>query len=120
MEPEIARETFEHLCALQCPEKEMADWFGCTPAALRKWCKQTYNMDARRIYAKMQARGRVQLREQALALAEKNASMMSLLLKSCLGLGEKPETGAQEGGGVVVYVPQMLTEEECTFGTGDA
>ena len=113
MAVEIDRAQFEHLCALQCPEEEMAAWFGCGPEALRRWCKRQYRRGPELGMDQLRARGKVRLREQALVLAEKNATMMNLLLKSYLGLTDRP--GPEEGGdgSVVVYVPEMLPEQEC-------
>ena len=40
---EFDKDEFEKLCALQCTQAEILDWFDTTDKTLRSWIRRTYN-----------------------------------------------------------------------------
>lgn len=81
----IDQREFEKLCAMQCTETEICDWFGVTDKPLNIWCKETYGVTFSEIFKQKRSTGKISLRRTQWHLAEKNATMAIWLGKQYLG-----------------------------------
>lgn len=81
---EINEKLFEHLCAIQCTEKEICAVLGCCEDTLNAWCKRTYKMTFSDTYKSKKMLGKSSLRRTQFRLAEKSASMAIWLGKQYL------------------------------------
>lgn len=72
---EIDQKQFENLCALQCTENEICDWFRVTDKTLPNWCKRTYGEGFSDVYRQKRGAGKISLRRTQFRLAEKSAAM---------------------------------------------
>lgn len=82
---QISKEEFEKLCALQCTQAEICDWFDVTDKTLRSWVRRTYNKSFSEVYDLKRQKGMISLRRSQFKLAEKNATMAIWLGKQYLG-----------------------------------
>lgn len=82
---EIDQKQFENLCALQCTENEICDWFRVTDKTLVNWCKRTYGEGFSDVYRQKCGAGKISLRRAQFRLAEKSAAMAIWLGKQYLG-----------------------------------
>lgn len=82
---EFDKDEFEKLCALQCTQAEILDWFDTTDKTLRSWIRRTYNKSFTEIYKLKRQKGMISLRRSQFKLAEKNATMAIWLGKQYLG-----------------------------------
>ena len=82
---EIDQKQFENLCALQCTENEICDWFSVTDKTLSNWCKRTYGEGFSDVYRQKRGAGKISLRRAQFRLAEKSAAMAIWLGKQYLG-----------------------------------
>lgn len=89
---EIDQKQFENLCALQCTEVEIEDWFDVTDKTLNAWCKRTYGKNFSEVFRIKRGRGKISLRRNQWQLAEKSASMAIWLGKQYLGQSDNPTT----------------------------
>jgi len=90
-EKEIKKIDFEKLCALQCTQQEICDFFECDHKTLTKWCKRTYKKEYSQVYAEKRSGGKISLRRLQFRLAEKSAAMAIFLGKNILGQSDFPE-----------------------------
>ena len=88
---EIDKEQFEKLCAIQCTETEIANWFKCSVDTIERWCKETYQdengspmsfAEAFKVYS---VDGKISLRRFQFRQAEKSYAMAIWLGKQWLG-----------------------------------
>ena len=94
---EIDQEQFERLCALQCTEEEICDWFSVTDKTLSSWCKRTYKGgNFSEVFAQKRGKGKIALRRSQFRLAETNASMAIWLGKQYLGQTDNPGSQARD------------------------
>ena len=84
---------FEKLCALQCTQQEICDFFEVDHKTLTRWCKRTYHKDYSQIYKEKRSGGAISLRRMQFRLAEKSAAMAIFLGKNILGQSDFPEQG---------------------------
>lgn len=89
---EIDQRQFENLCALQCTEVEIEDWFDVTDKTLNSWCKRTYGKNFSEVFRQKRGRGKISLRRTQWQLAEKNANMAIWLGKQYLNQSDNPTT----------------------------
>ncbi len=82
---QIDQKQFENLCALQCTEEEICDWFDITDKTLARWCRETYNKRFSEVFREKRSGGKISLRRSQFRLAEKNATMAIWLGKQYLG-----------------------------------
>ena len=85
---------FEKLCALQCTEQEICDWFEVTDKTLARWCHDTYGMDFSEVFRTKRTAGKVSLRRNMMRLSERNAIMAIFLAKNWLGMTDNVEVKA--------------------------
>lgn len=93
---EIDQEQFERLCAMQCTEEEICDWFEVTDKTLVGWCKRTYGKNFSEVFAQKRGRGKIALRRSQFRLAENNANMAIWLGKQYLGQSDNPGSQARD------------------------
>ena len=99
---EISQTDFEKLCALQCTEREICDWFECGTDTLNSWCKKTYKnehgkaMTFSEVFAQKRSKGKISLRRSQWKLAEKNANMAIWLGKQYLDQKESNNGATDE------------------------
>lgn len=82
---EIDKEQFEKLCAIQCTEKEICEWFDVCEDTLNAWCKRTYKACFSDASRKKREVGKISLRRNQWRLAENNVTMAIWLGKQYLG-----------------------------------
>lgn len=82
---EIKKEEFEKLCALQCTQAEICDFFDTTDKTLRSWVRREYGKSFSEVYNLKRQKGMISLRRAQFKLAEKNATMAIWLGKQYLG-----------------------------------
>lgn len=105
---EIDKREFEGLCAIQCTEDEMCQFFGVCSDTLDKWCKRTYKnehgkpMGFSEVFREKRGVGRVSLRRKQWRMADKSASMAIFLGKQYLG--QKDNATPEGTGGEVVNI----------------
>lgn len=96
---EIDIEQFEKLCALQCTEEEIANWFKCSVDTIERWCKRTYAdedgnpLSFAEAYKNHSVDGKISLRRFQFKMAEKNPSMAIWLGKQWLGQRDTIDVG---------------------------
>ena len=93
---EIDIEQFEKLCALQCTQVEIADFFKCNVDTVNDWCKRTYGCLYSEIYNKYASIGKISLRRTQWKQAENSTRMSIWLGKQYLGQTDKVETTITE------------------------
>lgn len=93
---EIKKMDFEKLCALQCTQQEICDFFGIDHKTLTRWCKRTYGQEYSQTYQEKRAGGKISLRRMQFKLAEKSAAMAIFLGKNILGQSDFPENDDSE------------------------
>lgn len=93
---EIDKKQFENLCALQCTEIEIEDWFDVTDKTLNSWCKRTYGKGFSEVFRQKRGKGKISLRRTQWQLAEKSATMAIWLGKQYLGQNDNPVIGTTE------------------------
>ena len=88
---EINQEQFEKLCAIQCTETEIANWFKCSVDTIERWCKETYAdedgkpMSFAEVFKVYSVDGKISLRRFQFRQAEKSYAMAIWLGKQWLG-----------------------------------
>lgn len=88
---------FDKLCALQCTEKEIADWFEMCTDTLELRIKETYGVTFSELFRRKRGRGKVALRRHQWQSAEKgNVTMQIFLGKQFLGQADKQESTSHE------------------------
>lgn len=108
----INQTEFEKLCALQCTQEEIADWFDVCEETLNTWCKENYQDTFFRTYKKLQSTGKISLRRYQYKLAENNTAMAIWLGKQWLNQTDKIETEVNTKVQVVNDVPTVEELEE--------
>lgn len=94
---EIDKKSFENLCALQCTQLEIADFFDCCDDTINNWCKKEYGMTFSDIYKVKSAPGKISLRRLQWKAAEKgNSALLVWLGKQYLGQTDKIENNNME------------------------
>ena len=86
---------FEKLCALQCTEVEICDWFDTTDKTLSEWCKRIYGKGFSEVFRQKRGTGKIALRRTQFHLAEKSPAMAIWLGKQYLG--QKDEVAIDNG-----------------------
>ena len=101
----IDKETFEKLCAMQCTEQEICDWFMVTDKTLTSWCKTEYNLSFSEVFRAKRGTGKISLRRTQWHLAEKSPAMAIWLGKQYLG--QRDEVSIDNGNNELM---QALTD----------
>ena len=92
----IEKEKFEKLCAMQCTEQDIADFYGCDPNTINEWCKRAYGETFLDVFRKKRTAGRVSLRAAGFKMAKSNPSVHIFYAKNFLGMTDKVEQTVME------------------------
>lgn len=99
---EIDKKQFENLCALQCTEEEICDWFDICEDTLNSWCKRTYKKCFSEVFAQKRGVGRISLRRSQWRLAEKSATMAIFLGKQYLNQRDNVDVTVSDAKGIAL------------------
>ena len=88
---DIDKSQFEKLCSIQCTEREIASYFGCSVDTIERWCKREYKANFADIYEEKRSIGTISLRRTQFRMAETNPTMAIWLGKQYLGQAERQE-----------------------------
>ena len=90
---EIDKRTFEKLCAIQCRQEEIAEFFECDPDTINNWCKREYGNVFSVVFKEKRVTGFISLRRAQFqkAIEEKNTAMLIFLGKNWLGQSDRQE-----------------------------
>lgn len=87
----IDQHDFENLCAIQCTEEEICQFFSTTPKTLNAWCKRTYGGTFSKIYPEKRGLGKISLRRSGFNMAKTNPSVHIFYAKNFLGMSDRKE-----------------------------
>ena len=90
----------EKLCALQCSEQEIADWFHVCIDTLGKRLRAEKGMNFSEFFETHRVQGKMALRRNLFKLSQTNASAAIFLAKNWLGMVDKQEITGADGGPV--------------------
>lgn len=99
---DIDRKQFENLCAMQCTEVEICDWFQVTDKTLSSWCRRTYGKSFSDIFRQKRGTGKISLRRSQWKLAEKSTAMAIWLGKQYLGQKDNMEVSVADTKGIAL------------------
>lgn len=87
---EIEFDSLDKLCALQCTEEEIAQFFECSVDTVSRRCQEVYGMSFAEYFDQKRGSGKVALRRAQWQLAQKgNATMQIWLGKQYLNQKDK-------------------------------
>jgi len=92
------------LCAMQCTEQEIADWFHCSVDTIDRRIKEESNETFAVFFAKHRVEGKIALRRNMFNLAAKHPSMAIFMAKNWLGMKETQEITGAEGEPIAVKI----------------
>ena len=98
----IDRKQFENLCALQCTEVEICDWFHVSDKTLSSWCKRVYGRGFSEVFRQKKGMGKISLRRSQWKLAEKSTTMAIWLGKQYLGQKDNMEVSVSDTKGMAL------------------
>ena len=89
----IDKRTFEKLCAIQCRQDEIAEFFECNPDTINNWCKREYGKTFSGVFAEKRVVGFISLRRAQFqkAIEDKNTAMLIFLGKNWLGQSDRQD-----------------------------
>lgn len=88
---EIDKKNFESLCAIQCTQEEICQFFDVTDKTLSSWCRRTYGKRFSEVFAIKRGYGRISLRRAGFEMAKKNPSVHIFYAKNFLGMTDRIE-----------------------------
>ena len=83
---------FDKLCALQCTQVEIAEWFDCSIDTIARAVKREFGEGFAEYYKKKSSKGKISLRRYQWELAKTNTAMAIWLGKQYLGQKDQPLT----------------------------
>lgn len=117
---EIDKKQFENLCALQCTEEEICDWFDICTETLNAWCKRTYKKRFSEVFAQKRGNGKISLRRSQWKLAEKSAAMAIWLGKQFLGQRDNVDVTVSDAKGIALDELEKMVIKNDGNGGGEA
>lgn len=99
---EIDQKQFENLCAMQCTEDEICDWFGVSADTINRWSKRTYGASFADVFKQKRGNGRISLRRSQWKLAEKSATMAIWLGKQYLNQRDNVDVTVSDAKGIAL------------------
>lgn len=100
---EIDWKEFDKLCALQCTEQEIADWFEMDTNTLELRIREVYDLKFSELFRQKRGRGKIALRRMQMQTAEKgNPTMQIWLGKQYLGQTDKNEIDRNDTVNIIV------------------
>lgn len=110
---EIDQKQFENLCALQCTEDEICNWFDICTETLNAWCKRTYKKRFSEVFDQKRGNGKISLRRSQWKLAEKSATMAIWLGKQYLGQRDNVDVTVSDAKGIALdELEKMVMEDD--------
>jgi len=92
---EIDFEELDKLCALQCSEQEIADWFNCSVDTIERRVKEAFGISFAEYFSKKRVGGKIALRRNLIKMSEKNPAVAIFLAKNWLGMKDDIAFGKQ-------------------------
>lgn len=104
---------FEKLCAIQCTQTEIAEFFDISVDTLDRHLKRIYKENFAEIFKKKSSKGKISLRRKMFETAMNgNVTMMIWLSKQFLGYTDKIDqkndtqiSGKENGPSIVITLP---------------
>ena len=81
----------EKLCALQCSEVEIADWFHVSVDTLARRLKDEKQQSFKEFFELHRVQGKIALRRNMFKMSERHPTMAIFLAKNWLGMSDKQE-----------------------------
>lgn len=94
---EIDFKEFENLCAMQCTEIEICEWFGITDKTLARLLKEHYGKSFSEVFKQKRTKGLISLRRSQFQLAQTNPAMAIFLGKNYLNQTDKQDIQVTDG-----------------------
>jgi len=82
---------FEELCALQCTQAEICEWFKITEKTLTRLLKTKYHLPFSQVFQQKRSKGLISLRRSQYQMAKTKPAMAIFLGKNYLGQKDKQE-----------------------------
>lgn len=103
----------EKLCALQCSQLEIADWFHISVDTLERRLKEEQNKSFAEFFTLHRVQGKIALRRNLFRLSERYPQAAIFLAKNILGMSDRQEfTG--EGGGPIKTEINIIVQDKNT------
>ena len=87
----------EKLCALQCSQLEIADWFHVSVDTIERRLKEEKHQSFAEFFTLHRVQGKIALRRNLFKLSEKYPAAAIFLAKNWLGMVDKTEVANPEG-----------------------
>ena len=97
------------LCALQCSELEIADWFQVSVDTLARRLKDEKDLSFKEFFTLNRVGGKIALRRNLFKLSEKHPAAAIFLAKNWLGMEDKQEI--EHSGNISRSLEEYSTEE---------
>ena len=100
----------EKLCALQCSQLEIADWFHISVDTLERRLKEEKQVSFREFFSFHRVQGKIALRRNMYKMSEHSPQMAIFLAKNWLGMSDKAELEYSTQGDKPLKI-QVVSEE---------
>ncbi len=94
----------EKLCALQCSQVEIADWFHVSVDTLARRLKEEKGVSFAEFFTLHRVQGKIALRRNLFKLSEKYPQAAIFLAKNWLGMADKQEITGEGGSAITIKV----------------
>ncbi len=98
----------EKLCALQCSELEIADWFHISVDTFARRLREEKDISFKEFFTKNRVGGKIALRRNLFRLSEKHPAAAIFLAKNWLGMKDAQE---MEHSGYISKTKELSDEE---------
>ena len=100
----------ERLCAIQCSEVEIADWFHVSVDTLARRLRDEKSVSFKEFFCLYRVQGKIALRRNMFKMSEKSPQMAIFLAKNWLDMADKQEISG-EGGEPIRHVIEVIDQE---------
>jgi len=90
----------EKLCALQCSEQEICDWFHVSTDTLDRRLHDEKGVGFKEFFSLHRVQGKIALRRNLFKLSEHHPQAAIFMSKNWLGMADKHEVTGEDGGPV--------------------
>ncbi len=94
---ELDWKRFETYCAMQCTQREIADYFNCSEDTIARKVKEHYGSGFAETFKRKRQVGLMSLRRNLFKLSERKGSVAIFLAKNWLGMVDKVEVTGKDG-----------------------
>lgn len=101
----------EKLCALQCSEQEIADWFHISVDTLDRRLRQEKNCTFAVYFTEKRVAGKIALRRNLFKLSERNSTAAIFLAKNWLGMKDNLEITGDESSPIPVIIYESVQKK---------